>query len=677
MPKKAFPILLILVGAALVLGALLSWFDNLTAAQPVGLGKWVFDVLQFLLGAAGTGLGAWLNFGRKDKTPPASSVVNAGDQNQTAVGEGARNVQTGGGTYVEHAEKVEIHAPSKDEPSETIGFIPPFKGETYVHRGKIEEDVRAFLKNGGTGAIVGLHAPGGLGKTELAKHAAEDLKGEFEGVLWMDVGDKMPHQLVGEMLMKCGVQSPPNAAYEQQKNDLQHILKERRLLIVFDDVREAALRGLSDYLPPRPCSALITSRIQQIGGVHRTFPLDRLTEEQARELLEAALGEDAVRAEAQAAAKLAERCAFNPLALEIAARRIRQWQGIENPIARYFERAQARFRELKMEGDPRWNMEFVFDLSYNDLSPADQRRFRALAVFAPTGFSPAAAAHVWEMDESGAEEVLSRFINLSLVKIVPGKFLRYRLHDLLDEYANEKLKEDEKEEREAHTALAEWLVALFDEHYAEDRTTAPEVGLEFDNLAKTCEWALENRKGTLLAALATTPRNWLFNYFRQMNDWLRWLEGSLEIGVDDTNVEGKRLKANVRKAIGDVQQFRKETDAALASYDEALKLFRQVGDKLGEANVYLSLGGAKRSDKDYEGAKKDFQNALYIYRTIGDQYSQARALYRLGDCLSEEEKYEEAVIQYEKAIQLWTSIGLNDLVESILKPRLEEARKHL
>jgi hypothetical protein len=72
MPKKAFPILLILVGAALVLGALLSWFDNLTAAQPVGLGKWVFDVLQFLLGAAGTGLGAWLNFGRKDKTPPAN-----------------------------------------------------------------------------------------------------------------------------------------------------------------------------------------------------------------------------------------------------------------------------------------------------------------------------------------------------------------------------------------------------------------------------------------------------------------------------------------------------------------------------------------------------------------------------------------------------------------------------
>jgi hypothetical protein len=591
MPKKAFPILLIIVGAALVLGALLSWFDNLTAAEPVGLGKWVFDVLQFLLGAAGTGLGAWLNFGRKDKPPPANKVVNVGDQNQTAVGDGARNVQVGAGTYVERAEKVEIHAPPKDKTRDTIGFIPPFKGETYVHRGRIEEDVRAFLKNGGTGAIVGLHAPGGLGKTELAKHAAEDLKGEFDGLLWIDVGDKKPRQVVGDMLMKCGVQSPPNAAYEQQKNTLQHILKERRLLIVFDDVREAALAGLSDYLPPKPCSALLTSRIQQIGGVQKTFLLDRLTDEQASELLEAALGKDAVRAEAEDAAKLAERCAFNPLALEIAARRIRQWQKIKNPIALYFERAQARFRELKMEGDPRWNMEFVFDLSYNDLSPADRKRFRALAVFAPSGFSPQAAAHVWEMDESGAGEVLSRFINLSLVKIVPGEFLRYRLHDLLDEYANEKLKEDEKETREIAGRLADWMIDFYNQLYVPDTDNLSFGLIERDNLLKACAYMRSYENGSRLAQLTTRTLNWFNVHFvENKSEWLTWLQSALKLGLDISANEGKNLKANVRKAIGDVQQFRKETDAALASYDEALKLFRQVGAKLGEANVRKAIG---------------------------------------------------------------------------------------
>ena len=32
-------------------------------------------------------------------------------------------------------------------------------------------------------------------------------------------------------------------------------------------------------------------------------------------------------------------------------------------------------------------------------------------------------------------------------------------------------------------------------------------------------------------------------------------------------------------AIGDVLQFRKELDAALVSYNEALKLFKEIGDK--------------------------------------------------------------------------------------------------
>ena len=48
------------------------------------------------------------------------------------------------------------------------------------------------------------------------------------------------------------------------------------------------------------------------------------------------------------------------------------------------------------------------------------------------------------------------------------------------------------------------------------------------------------------------------------------------------------------KAIGDVQQFRDERDAALASYNEALKLFKAVGDHLGEANVLKAIGDVQQ-----------------------------------------------------------------------------------
>ena len=64
--KKTLPVVLIILGAAFILGALLSWFDNLTATQPVGLGKWIFDLFQFLLGA-GAGIGGWLSLKKSGK----------------------------------------------------------------------------------------------------------------------------------------------------------------------------------------------------------------------------------------------------------------------------------------------------------------------------------------------------------------------------------------------------------------------------------------------------------------------------------------------------------------------------------------------------------------------------------------------------------------------------------
>ena len=43
--------------------------------------------------------------------------------------------------------------------------------------------------------------------------------------------------------------------------------------------------------------------------------------------------------------------------------------------------------------------------------------------------------------------------------------------------------------------------------------------------------------------------------------------------------------------MGDVQNFRDERDKALGSYEQALGLFREVGDRLGEANVLQAMGG--------------------------------------------------------------------------------------
>ncbi len=630
-----------------------------------------------LLGLSAVGVLAFLKGGMdylksfKDLTKPDDPKPNPAPKNQMG------NVtQSGGGTnvVVQDGNVVIQEAPKPErETHDTIGFIPPAKTEKYVHRGKIEDDVIAHLHSGGRGAIVGVHAPGGLGKTELAKRAAEELKGEYE-LLWVDVGKKEPQQIIGEMLTKCGVQTQPTDLYDRLKNELQHTYQTRKLLVVLDDVREESLNKLGDILPPSSCAALVTSRIQQIGGV-RNFELGGMSWEQARELFEAVLTEEVVAKELETVKTLADRCRFNPLAMEIAARRIRQFEGTRKPVERYFEIAKTKFFELKMEGDARWDMDRIFDISYLDLSAEDREKFQMLSAFHPTGFSLEAAASLWNSESAPARGILSRFINLSLVKIVETDdehLERYRLHDLLDEYTTPKLKASGNY-NETKTSLARWLVELFNDHYTDDISTAPHVAAERDNLLYACEWARGEKQADALALLATKARNWfMVNFTDSWVQWIAWLEASLQLGVTDNG-----LKANVRKAIGDVQQFRKENEAALASYNEALKLFKEIGAKLGEANTYLSIGGMKRTEKDAAGAKNDFKNALTIYKLIGDQYSQGRALYRIGDVCMDEQKYQDALAQYEQSKTLWKSIGLNEMVENILNSRIEEANKHL
>jgi tetratricopeptide (TPR) repeat protein len=87
---------------------------------------------------------------------------------------------------------------------------------------------------------------------------------------------------------------------------------------------------------------------------------------------------------------------------------------------------------------------------------------------------------------------------------------------------------------------------------------------------------------------------------------------------DDAQQTGQRQgEANPLKATDDVQSFRKEMDAALASYDQALELYKQVGDKLGQANARLSKG-------ELTNDSEEFEEAIRLYEQIGDRYSIAR-----------------------------------------------------
>ena len=70
-------------------------------------------------------------------------------------------------------------------------------------------------------------------------------------------------------------------------------------------------------------------------------------------------------------------------------------------------------------------------------------------------------------------------------------------------------------------------------------------------------------------------------------------------------------------------QFLKRREEALERYDTALKLYEQVGDKLGKANTLRAIGDVALANEQYPEALQHYRQALALVEQIHDLYSTA------------------------------------------------------
>jgi tetratricopeptide (TPR) repeat protein len=575
---------------------------------------------------------------------------------QIAQGKGARNIQTGGAPYIERAENV-IVSPPPLERAPTGSTPPPARTAHYVRRGKIEDDVRAALAAQTSVAVVGVAGMGGIGKTELANFLAREFE-KTHRVIWLGVFNNSVSYLQGELARALGFEFDPRADDASRYATLRAVLRDNPHIIFFDDVYREAIPHLQFLLPPSPpCAALITSRQRELGGV-RVFQLDVMDQAQALELLREAhnLG-DVIAREPDAAQTLCELCGYLPLALDLAASRLRkQLHFSTTPIAAFNQALANRLKELQRSADSDAHLQSItanLDLSYDILDDADKRRLRALAVFAPSGFAPRAAAALWNETEADACAHIERLQDESLVMNVKEKIGRFRLHDLVRDYAAQKLNASDEGDA-ANRAHAEFLIALFGANYVPDLRSLPELLPEQDNLVLAGKWAQEKNESRLLALLVTRPQNWWRVNFREAwNDWTEMLTTALRVAKDYEPA----LQANVLQAIGDIQQFRKENDAALKSYADALALFRSVGDRLGEANVLKAIGDIQQFRDERDAALKSYADALALFRSVGARLGEANVLQAIGDIQQFRDERDAALKSYADALALFRSVG--------------------
>ncbi|KAB2345243.1 AfsR/SARP family transcriptional regulator [Actinomadura rudentiformis] len=306
----------------------------------------------------------------------------------------------------------------------------------HVGREELLAELDAVLSSSGPRAApprIAITGPGGIGKTALALRLAHRNREAYaDGQLYARLGTADAAGVLATFLHALGV--PPAGvpqAVDERGSLFRELLATRRVLLVLDDVTdEEQLRPL---VPAEPrCAVLITSRRRLSGeGALRSVQLDALPADAGLRLFGAIAGPERAAAEPEAAAEIVRLCGGLPLAVRIAAARLRTRPDLTvQDMARRLASHRDRLDWLK-QGDV--GVRASFQDSYSALSPDQQRLFRRLGALEVPEFPSWVPAALLAVGAAEAERLLDDLVDVHLVEPagrgVTGP--RYHVHDLI------------------------------------------------------------------------------------------------------------------------------------------------------------------------------------------------------------------------------------------------------
>lgn len=542
---------------------------------------------------------------------------------------------------------------------------------------------------GGQPPIAVITGPGGIGKTSLAVYWGHRCADRFpDGQLYVDLRGFGPGRKPGKtsdilsyLLTALGAgveQQPP--ALDAKTAMFRTLMAGTRMLLILDNARDAA--QVRPLLPGAGgCMVIVTSRspltsLAAVEGAH-ILHLDVLSEGHARELLALYMGKDRVAAETDAAADVARRCAYLPLALTVAASRAAVLP--EMPLASLAEElADAQtLPETLNAGERNADVWAVLSWSYRAASPAARRIFRLLSIHPGPDVTAESAAYL----TGGTVPATKRLLHeLTMTSLISEKTRgRYSFHDLLRAYSRDLgATTDTDEQRD------EALGRLLDYHVHLAHRAA--VTLEPDRAGEIDPPAVESARAAALADpaealawLAAEHRtllglvdaafgsgryvqacqlSWaMTDYCRRSGGWEDWMH-VLRVAMEASSILGDlRAIAHAQRSLGRAYCWRGLLDEGQRNLSEALAMFEAAGDLAGQGHAHRNLAYLYERKCDDAEALRHAELAVLRYRAAAHPAGIARCLNTLAWYLARTGRCGQAITHGTEALRMLTELG--------------------
>lgn len=548
--------------------------------------------------------------------------------------------------------------------------------------GRVQElaEIAALLQNPEC-RLLTVVGPGGIGKTRLSIQAAAQLvsqqySGFADGVVFVSLAPVNSAQwlvpaIASGLMLQFRSEQMQRDAPESQKVQLIEYLRDRRLLLALDNF-EQLISGadlLAEILAASPgVKMLVTSRerlrlaaewVFEVGGMSfppnggleslETYSAVQLFIQNARRARASFTVSEADKASIARICRLVEGV---PLAIELAAAWVKLLSGDE--IAAEIERS-LDFLTSDLRGVPErhHSLRAVFEHSWRLLAPAEQDALMRLSVFRSHFRRDAGAAVVngLQIDDQGGSEaparppaldgrsstnfllLLSALVDKSLLRRMEntGQEARFGMHELIRQYAAEKLDQTPgaaEQSRRRHSAYyAAWLEKMFNEMRTPRQIQAlNQVELEIEDVRAAWRWLIARQDYPELLQFISG----LFQYYNIRNrqqeaeeDFRQALE-SLPEASDQPGGQAQRARAYLLTYYCSALFNADKYDQAYRIYPQAVELAAQANETdQATLHTLLSFGSGLLPPEQVE---QHYRQSQQIFERAGDRWSAAMAM---------------------------------------------------
>ncbi len=589
----------------------------------------------------------------------------------------------------------------------------PVQSTAFIGRTEELSEMKLILNENRLLTITG---PGGTGKTRLSIKLADGVIDEFENGVWFvelaSISD--PENVVREIasVLKINVDTA-----KQPIDSVIDFMRDKEMLLILDNCEHLI----------SACSIIIERLLQSCGKIkviatsretlkiqgETVYPLPSLSlPDMKKPVNEKNVSDyEAVKlfidramlvnsrfsvsnANASAVAELCNRLDGIPLAIELAAARIKVLS-VENILDKINDRFRLFTTGSRTALPRQQTLKAMIDWSYDLLSDKEKTLFERLSVFSG-GCSLEAAEYVCAsngLEEFEIMDLLGKLLDKSLVvrNESDGNY-RYSMLETIKTYAGEIFKETEKFMIRHNQYFYQFCHSRLSQKGAVQINDYKEVREEIDNIRASIDWGIESEPSLALQLVNETGECWELNgsiaegyeFYRKLlakkinyedrlksfalinagyyasqlgkfEDSINYLNESLKICE---RIDDKILLALCYNNIGNYYFISDNIHQSVVYHEKALNLGRETGDEQTIGLSIVNLAAASTFFGEADKAYDQYMEGLRIFRKLGDKLSIARLLIQLASTSwKKEEQIKNAKACYEESIPILKEYG--------------------